>query len=281
MSRESSHVSRLVKLPVSYLFVPGDRPDRFAKALGSGAGAVILDLEDAVAADAKGAAREQVRAWIKAQSGRDSRVLIRINDAATPWFEADLALAGDCAIGGIVLPKAERSADIARVMAALASDGVVIPIVETARGVLAVGEMAAAAGVQRLAFGTLDYAVDLDLSGDERGLAYPACCMALASKVAGIATPIAGVTPELGNDAKLEADLAFARACGFGAKLCIHPQQLSLTHRAFAPTAAEIAWAQRVLAAVESGRGAVQVDGKMVDRPVILKAQAILERVAE
>ena len=269
-----------MKLPVSYLFVPGDRPDRFAKALAAGAQAIIIDLEDAVAPDAKSSAREHIRAWTASRPDADVDVLVRINDVATPWFDADLALARECAIRGIVLPKAERAADIARVMAALARGGFVVPIVETARGVHNVDEVASAAGVQRIAFGTLDYAVDLDLSGDERGLIYPACRMALASKAAGIATPIAGVTPEIGNDAKLDSDLQFARACGFGAKLCIHPSQLAHTQRAFTPTADEIAWAQRVVAAAESGRGAVQVDGKMVDRPVILKAQAILERAA-
>ena len=269
-----------MKLPVSYLFVPGDRPDRFAKALAAGAQAIIIDLEDAVAPDAKSSAREHIRAWTASRPGVDVNVLVRINDVATPWFETDLTLIRDCAIRGVVLPKAERAADIARVMAALARGGFVVPIVETARGVLNVDEVAGAGGVQRIAFGTLDYAVDLDLSGDERGLIYPACRMALASKSAGIATPIAGVTPEIGNDAKLDSDLQFARACGFGAKLCIHPSQLAHTQRAFTPTAEEIAWAQRVIAAVESGRGAVQVDGKMVDRPVILKAHVILERAA-
>lgn len=267
-----------MRLPVSYLFVPGDRPDRFAKALQSTAHAVIIDLEDAVPPEGKAAARQHIRAWRGTQHGLGARVLVRINDASTSWFEADLALVEECAIGGVVLPKAERAADIARVRKALPSEGLIVPIIETARGVLGVEELAAVQGVQRLAFGTLDYAVDLGLSGDERGLAYPACRMALASKVAGIAAPIAGVTTEIGNDARLEADLAFARACGFSAKLCIHPQQLSVTHRAFAPTPDEVAWARRVMAAVESGRGAVQVDGKMVDRPVILHAQAILER---
>jgi citrate lyase subunit beta / citryl-CoA lyase len=265
-------------LPTSYLFVPGDRPDRFAKAIAAGAGAVIIDLEDAVAPDAKPAAREHIRAWSKAQQAPSAHVVVRINDAATSWFEADLELVRACAIHAVMLPKAERSADIARCVAALPSDGIVIPIIETARGVLAVDEVAAAQGVQRLAFGTLDYAFDVDLSGDERGLLYPACRMALASKVAEIAAPIAGVTPEIGNDAKLESDQRFARACGFGAKLCIHPAQLALTHRAFAPTDEEIAWARRVVAAVAAGRGAVQVDGKMVDRPVVLKAQNILGR---
>jgi citrate lyase subunit beta / citryl-CoA lyase len=267
-----------VNLPVSYLFVPGDRPDRFDKAHAAGAQAIVLDLEDAVAPESKSAAREHIGAWTASRPSAERNVLVRINGTGTSWFDADLALARECAIRGVMLPKAESEADIARVIATLSRDGFVVPIVETARGVLNVDAVASAAGVQRIAFGTLDYAVDLDLSGDERGLIYPACRMALASRVAGIATPIAGVTPEIGNDAKLDSDLQFARACGFGAKLCIHPSQLALVHRAFAPSAEEIAWARRVVAAAASGRGAVQVDGKMVDRPVVLKAQAILER---
>jgi citrate lyase subunit beta/citryl-CoA lyase len=265
-------------LPTSYLFVPGDRPDRFAKALAAGAGAVIIDLEDAVAPDAKPAAREHIRAWSASQSAPDARVVVRVNDAATSWFEADLELVRACTIRGVMLPKSERTADIARCMAALLRDTFIIPIIETARGVLNVDDLAGAPGVQRLTFGTLDYAVDVALSGDERGLLYPACRMALASRVAGIGAPIAGVTPAIGDDVQLESDLRFARACGFGAKLCIHPAQLAITHRAFAPTDDEIAWARRVVEAVASGGGAVQVDGKMVDRPVVLKAQNILDR---
>jgi citrate lyase subunit beta / citryl-CoA lyase len=267
-----------MSLPTSYLFVPGDRPDRFAKAVVAGAGAVIIDLEDAVAPEAKPAAREHIRAWCNAQPGPAAHIVVRVNDAATSWFDDDLELLQACAIRGVMLPKAERASDIARCVAKLPRDGIVIPIIETARGVLAMDDVAAAPGVQRIAFGTLDYAVDVDLSGDERGLLYPACRMALASKVAGIGSPIAGVTPAIGNDEQLESDLRFARACGFGAKLCIHPSQLALTHLAFAPTDDEIAWARRVVDAVASGRGAVQVDGKMVDRPVVLKAQNILDR---
>ena len=153
-----------------------------------------------------------------------------------------------------------------------------IPIIESARGLLNVEAIAEAGGVQRLAFGTLDYALDLDLSGDARGLIYPASRIALASKAAGLASPIAGVTADLNNEHTLLADLEFARACGFGAKLCIHPKQVAALHRALKPTAHEVAWAERVLAAEQAGAGAVQVDGQMVDRPVFLKAMAILQR---
>ena len=123
-----------MKLPVSYLFVPGDRPDRFAKALASGAHSVIVDLEDAVSAEAKASARQHIRAWRATQPGSESRLLVRINDASTSWFEADLALIQECAISAVVLPKTERVGDIARVRNSLPRDGWVVPIIETARG---------------------------------------------------------------------------------------------------------------------------------------------------
>ena len=254
-----------MKLPVSYLFVPGDRPDRFAKALAAGAQAIIIDLEDAVAPDAKSSAREHIRARAESRPSADVDVLVRINDVATPWFEADLTLIRECAIRGIVLPKAERATDIARLMAALPREGFVVPIVETARGVLNVDEVASAAGVQRIAFGTLDYAVDLDLSGDERGLIYPACRMALASKAAGIATPIGSPGSAMQNSVRsaIRAGLRLWR------RLPIHLAARTPTVRSRRLPRNRLG--QRVVAAVESD--AVRCGRRQDGRPaVILKA---------
>src|SRR5258707_2251598 len=175
------------RLPVSYLFVPGDRPDRFAKAIAAGAGAVVVDLEDAVAPNAKAGARAHIAEWCKAHPAPSRALIVRVNDAATAWFDDDLAFVRGCGVTAVMLPKAERAQDIARCVDALPADGFVIPIVETARGVVEVDAVASAPGVQRLAFGTLDYAVDVGLSGDERGLLYPASRMALASRISGIA----------------------------------------------------------------------------------------------
>ena len=266
--------------PFSYLFVPGNRPERFDKAIASGADAIIIDLEDAVASDDKSKARDHIAAWLATHSGAAERVLVRINDAATPWFDANLALVRDSGIRGVMLPKAEDASQIDRVRSALPSGGLVVPIIESARGVYAVDAIAACAAVQRIAFGTLDYTVDLGLSDDDRGLLYPSCKIAIASRVAGLLPPIAGVTIDIADESKLLADLAFARACGFGAKLCIHPRQVAALHRAMTPRPEEIAWARRVLAVADSGAGAAQVDGKMVDRPVVLKAKSILEHAS-
>lgn len=263
---------------ITYLFVPGHRPDRFDKAQASGADVVILDVEDAVAPDEKSDARRAIAQWCTGATAHRPRLAIRINDPTTAWFADDLELLRASGIATALLPKAEGPGSIAQVLRALPDGGRVIPIVETARGVANVEAIASAPGVLRLAFGTLDYAVDLDLSGDERGLVYAASRLAIASKCAGLASPIAGVTAALDDEVRLTADLAFARACGFGAKLCIHPRQVEAVHRLLAPTPAEIDWAARVVAAAQDYSGAFALDGKMVDRPVLLKAQAILGR---
>jgi citrate lyase subunit beta/citryl-CoA lyase len=262
--------------PITYLFVPGDRPDRFDKALGSKAGAIIVDLEDAVAADRKAMARGAFASWFANHPTDRDRVVLRINDESTAWFEHDLALVQASGIGGIVLPKAEGVAQVEHLAAALADDAFVIPLVETAKGIVNVDAVAGAPRVQRIAFGTIDYALDLDLPDDERGYLYPASRIALASRAAGIATPIAGVTADIGDEGKLRADLEFARACGFGAKLCIHPNQVAAIHAAWRPSASEIAWAQAVVSAAKTAQGAILLDGKMIDRPVIARAKRIL-----
>ena len=262
----------------SYLFVPGDRPDRYGKALAAGADAVIIDLEDAVSPEAKPGARSSLVAWARTDPASAKAVYVRVNGADTADFARDVAALREAGIDGVVLSKAEGPGDVAAVREALPRARV-IALIESARGVAAVEALCAAAGVERLGFGALDYANDLGLEGDpEPGLAYAQSRMAIASRVAGLAKPVAGVTTALDDPARLEADLARARAFGFAAKLCIHPRQVAIVHAAFRPAPAEIDWARRVEAAVASGAGAVQVDGRMVDRPVMLRARDILDR---
>jgi citrate lyase subunit beta/citryl-CoA lyase len=270
-------------IPRSYLFVPGDRPERFDKALASEADAVVLDLEDAVAAPAKDAARAAVAALLVSATlaPRDAaRLVVRINDEATPWFEADLAVLAAGRVPAVLLPKAERVATIERVRAACPGIAV-LPLVESARGVLAAPALAAAEGVQRLVFGTIDYALDMDLQGalaPTLGLDTPAALLALASRAAGLWPPVAGVTVAIDDPAPLRADMERARALGFGAKLCIHPRQIAPLHALLAPGDDEIVWARRVLAAAEAAGGAaVQLDGRMIDRPVIERARRVVQ----
>jgi citrate lyase subunit beta/citryl-CoA lyase len=269
-------------IPRTYLFVPGNRPERFAKALASPADAVVLDLEDAVAVDDKSSARESVGAQLAGMStDARRRVVVRINDSASGWFSMDLRTLLQSGGAQVMLPKAESPTEIAALRAAL-PDADVLALIETARGVATVDEIAAASGVSRLVFGTLDFALDLDLetsSGDE-GLAYAAGRIAIASRAAGLAPPVAGVTPQLDDEAALLADLAKARRFGFGAKLCIHPKQIDPIHRALQPSAAAVDWATRVLRAEAASPGAAKLDGRMVDRPVVAQAERILMRSA-
>lgn len=259
-------------IPRSYLFVPGNRPDRFAKACATGAGAVIIDLEDAVPPTEKDAARAMVAAWLSpAQS-----VLIRVNSAETVWFQDDLQLCKLPGVSGIVLPKAERIEEIAfagSVSTALS----ILPLIESAQGFASVHLLAQAPNVKRLMFGTIDFQNDLGIGGDDEELLYFRSQLVLQSRLAGIDAPVDGVTTAINDVDQLCIETRRARRLGFGGKLCIHPMQVSHVNQCFSPTQDETAWAQRVLAAVSSTQGeAVAVDGKMVDRPVILRAQEIL-----
>jgi len=261
--------------PKSYLFVPGSRPERFAKACDSGADAVILDLEDAVAPAAKAQARDAVCTWL-AEGGR---AYVRINAAGTQWFDADVAaLASSQGLIGLVVPKAESADALADVAAKLPESTVLLPLLESAVGFDNLRAIAHAPKVQRLLFGTLDFQVDMGIRGDGDELLYFRSRLTLASRVAGIAAPVDGVTASIDDGALIQAEATRARNFGFKAKLCIHPRQIASVHAAFSPTVDEVEWAKRVRAAVEVSDGAATtVDGKMVDLPVILKANEILE----
>ena len=279
--------------PRSYLFVPADRPERFAKALASGADVVIVDLEDAVAPDAKAGARAALAQWLAGAANAPHLphlphlphvpLFVRTNAPGTEWFADDLALCGhSAAVGGVMLPKAERVADLDAVRFA-APGRALIPLIETAAGFDHLRALAGAAGVQRLAFGSVDFQLDLGISisaGDESDgteLLFFRSQLVLASRLASLLPPIDGVTTALDDDTPVTRDAQAARRLGFGAKLCIHPRQVAAVNAGFTPSDAEVAWARRVVAAVErSGGAAVAVDGKMVDRPVLLRARAVL-----
>jgi citrate lyase subunit beta/citryl-CoA lyase len=261
-------------LPVarSYLFVPGNRPERFDKACAAGADAVIVDLEDAVPGAEKAAARSALAAWLSPSRP----VLIRINSADTEWFRDDLALCGLPGVAGIVLPKAERVDDLAVVAGAGALS--IFPLIESAQGMWNAHALACAARVQRLMFGSIDFSVDLGIKEGDEPLLYFRSQLVLVSRVAGIAAPVDGVTTTLDDADTIRHDTQRSRALGFGGKLCIHPKQVPLVNAGFAPSAVELAWARRVLEAASAAEGAaVALDGKMVDKPVIMIAQQMLD----
>lgn len=253
----------------SFLFVPGDRPDRFAKASASGAGVVILDLEDAVAGENKGQARAHVKEWLAA--GNDAAV--RINPPGTPWFEADLAAV--IRLGcPVVVPKAESVPALSDIGRWVARKCVLIPLVETALGVERASEVCATAGTVRVALGNADLASELGIAHDDHtALLHARSKLVFASAAANLAPPLDGVTTSISDTAVLEADVAHARRLGFTGKLCIHPAQVASVESGFAPTEAEHDWAQRV---VEAGDSVTQINGQMIDKPLLERARRIL-----
>jgi citrate lyase subunit beta/citryl-CoA lyase len=268
--------------PCSYLFVPGNRPDRFIKARNAGADAVIFDLEDAVQPAEKGLARDAVvngldAAGAPADAPHHPPIYVRINGAQTEWFADDVAaLAAHPTLAGLILPKAEDRESIAAIRKRAHAALTISPIIESAHGYARLDEVCSAVSVDRLMFGTLDFQLDLGMEANDDELIVFRSGIVLASRVAGLAAPVDGVSTSIDDPQSVEADARRGRRLGFGGKLCIHPKQLAAVHRAYAWSEAEYEWAKRVLHAVEaSGGAAVAVDGRMVDMPVILKAQRI------
>ncbi|MEY2954001.1 MAG: hypothetical protein RLZZ401_2088, partial [Pseudomonadota bacterium] len=151
----------------SYLFVPGDRPERFDKALATGAHAVILDLEDAVTPERKVPARAALRDWLGHTS---ARVLVRINPAHTAWFEDDCSLLALPAVAGIMCPKAEDVGDLQQLAQRLRPDQALLPLIESVKGWFDALSLAQVKGVTRLAFGSVDFMSDAGIQGDTEEL---------------------------------------------------------------------------------------------------------------
>ncbi|MBA1301776.1 HpcH/HpaI aldolase/citrate lyase family protein [Pseudomonas carnis] len=260
----------------SALFVPGSRPERFAKALASGADAVIVDFEDAVEEPLKRQARDNLGAFLHAHP--EAQVWVRINAPQHVEHFEDVAFCKAHAnVAGVLLPKVESAAQVAVVAA---TGKAIWPIIESARGLLALAQIAQAPQVERLSFGGLDLALDLNLSSHSRAaeLALDQARLALIvhSRAAGLAAPLDGVHPAIDDPEGLHRSIRHAYEMGFAGALCIHPKQVAVIHAALAPSAQELAWARRVVEAGAHGAGAYQIDGQMVDAPVLLRAQRLL-----
>ncbi len=247
------------------LFVPGNRPDRFAKAAASGADGVILDLEDAVAANDKDAARK-----IIAASPLPANAVVRINAHGTHWYDDDVQAIRKLNIGSIMVPKAE-SADRIRTMRNALGALPVIALIESAEGLANVRDIAR--NVERLAFGYIDFSADVGCSMDKHALLFARTEIVLASRLAKLHMPLEGVTPSFDGPKPVEDDARYAASLGFGGKLCIHPKQIAPVLAGFRPAQIDIDWARKI---ASSGDGAVSVDGMMVDAPVRLRAARIL-----
>ena len=276
-----------VRNACSFLFVPATQPERLPKALASGSDMVIADWEDAVApADKERARAALAEAVVALPHAQRARLLVRINSEGTPWFSTDLqALAQLIAQGvaGAVVPKAERVQTLQAVAHAVGPSVTLVPLVESVAGLDAVEALASAPQVARLAFGHLDFQVDAGIAcGDDEAELLPIrMAIVLAARRAGIAAPIDGVTVDTRNPERMTHDAERAYQMGFGGKLCIHPAQVAPLHAGFDPGEAAVAQALRVQQALrEAGGGVCVLDGRMVDAPVLKRAEDTLRRHA-
>ena len=266
----------------TFLFVPGNRPERFEKAPRSGVDAVVLDLEDSVPPGDKPGAREAVAAAWPGLRALAVPLVVRINVPSQPTGQEDLRwLARLDGPAGVMVPKAESASDLAAVRAALPATPM-LPLIESAAGYANLGAIASVQGVLRLVVGHIDFMADtgLQCSEDELELLPLRFAVTMATRTGQLAPAVDGVTVAITDDERLRQDTRRALRFGFGGKLCIHPRQVAVVHEVLAPSADEVAWARRVVAAdAASGGAAVQIDGRMVDLPVVLQARRLLARV--
>ncbi|MQA85537.1 MAG: CoA ester lyase [Streptosporangiales bacterium] len=278
------------------LFVPGDRPDRIAKAYASGADGVAVDLEDAVASSAKAKARELTAASVREHGERRCIATVRINALDTGLAQDDLdALAPALPeLDAVLLPKAspdhvrdlgERLGSLEEAAGVEPGRLAILPIIETAAGVLSAAAVAAAANerVHTLLFGPADLADELGLTLTVEGteLLHARSQVVLAAAAAGRAGPLDGPHFALDDSDGLSRSAALARRLGFAGKTVLHPRQLEAVHAAFAPTASDLAWAREVDQAFReaeaAGMSSIRIaDGSFVDYPIARRARALL-----
>lgn len=267
--------------PLTWLYVPGDRPDRFASALASEADVIIVDLEDAVVADHKEAARAHARALLANQTPKP--VVVRINALGTPWGSADcLALRDAPALSGVRVPKVASAADVVAVHDRLGRRALPLHcLIETALGVEAAYDIATAgARVASIGLGEADLRSELGVTGDD-GLLWARSRVVVAARAAGLPAPVMSVYPNVNDLDGLAGHCRRGQVLGFLGASAIHPRQLPVIAASFRPTAEETARARDLLDAVAAaeaqGRGgAVLSDGRFVDRAMIEGARTVL-----
>jgi len=267
----------------SMLFMPGNRPEMIAKIPRFAPDVAVADLEDAVAADAKEAARPVAAEAIGAlATDPATAVLVRVNPVGTPWFTGDIVMAASCGAAGVVVPKLETGPQLDHLREALAGwpDAIVILGLETVLGVADARPLLARAagdGAAAAYFGAEDYIADLGgrRSRGSQEVLYARSQVSLAARLAGIPA-IDQVVTDLSDDEHFRADARAARDLGYQGKCCIHPRQVGLAREVFTPTDAEVTHARAVVAAGVAG--VAVVDGEMIDDVHVRMARAVLAR---
>ncbi len=262
----------------SFLFAPGSEERKLVRALGSGADAVVADLEDAVAPAEKAAARDLTTRLV-AETETNAARLVRVNGVGTEWHDADVAAVEASAADGIVLPKATAAA-----VAAVADrvDLPIVAIVETAAGLREAFAIASHGSVRALMLGAVDLGLQLGLEprADGHEILFARSSLVVDSAAAGLRGPIDRVWVDVRDIDGLTGDCLVGRSLGFRGKALVHPDQIAPTHEAFAPSVDELRRAREIVAAYEraeaDGRGVVALDGEMIDAPVVERARELL-----
>lgn len=280
-----------MKLLRSYLFAPGDNEAVIGKALRAGADAVVLDLEDAVPDAEKAHARACVREALSRGVGQ-VRAFVRINSLASEHWRADVDAVVGPEIAGLRVPKVEDLESLCRLNDAISGrerflgmdEGSirVTATIESARGVARIESLARGPRVSGFTFGAADYVADMGADpSDELATLFARSALAVTSRNARLAPPVASVFTRLGDDEGLRADTLRQKSLGFFGRSAIHPRQLPIIHEAFDPTPAEVDRARMEIAAYEAahseGRGVSQTGGGFVDLALLRRARAILE----
>jgi len=272
----------------SLLFLPATAGHLLAKATERGADALVVDLEDAIPPDRKAEARPMARAAVEQLAARGAHVILRVNSEVHLWQQDLLDMPLQC-LAAVMLPKVETPTQLETFAQALAARAAargdhsaqappIAALLETPRGVLAAAQIAPHPALCALGFGAEDYAGALGVPPEPAALTWPAqqvltCAHAHGLACWGLAGSIAVVDDVMGFEHTVRA----GRAMGFTGSVCIHPRQVPIVNRGFSPTADERAWAARVVAADEAARaaglGAVLLDGRMIDRPIVERAR--------
>ena len=278
MDSVTNHKINIISQNKTWLFVPATRIDRIAKAFASGADAVIVDLEDAVASEDKADARKALQQYHNSTGYQP--IWVRINKAGSEEFFKDIVLCQKMPnLAGVLLAKAEQVADIESVHQLINLP--VIALIESAVGLYQVDNMAKAVGLAAFSYGFLDLCNDLrvqvgtpaaDIIANQ--IRYQ---LILTSKVHQLSPPIDTVYPDFNDEIGLSARVSLWSQMGMSGMLCIHPKQVAVVQHALKPTESELSFAKRVVEEYErSGQAVFEIDGQMVDAPVIERCRQLL-----
>ncbi|KOF10215.1 hypothetical protein AC739_10735 [Planococcus glaciei] len=267
----------------SLMFTPGTNKERLLKSVSSEADALLWDLEDAVHPDEKAAARAVIQEALDELEDKPAKpIFLRVNQYGTEWYAEDVKLARHENVNGIMLPKAESARQVQETWDGMGASGELIALVETAVGIVRLEDIFSNSNVSGVAFGAIDYAVDVDLTLTEAGLEaiYARSRIVTYAKAAGVEGIYDTVFPDIHNTESLQKRAVSARALGFNGQMAVHPKQLETIHEVYSPSREDIDWAVKVLHHAEheaKGAGVFMLDGKMVDRPIIEKAKQIYQ----